>query len=171
MPNTNTSTRAALLPSDALGASSTSEFQFTKAAANCVLNFEGSNVLNKRPFRIKVWGRSTTGASTNLTIKLYLGTTSGTNLATSGACAVNTVSANWYMSVLVQVDSVSQKLQGIIEEGWINATAIATAVLTTGATAVDPAIEGTTTFTVSGTHSASNAGTTSVLEGFELEPI
>ena len=169
MPNTNTFQRAALLPSDALGASSTSEIQFSKGGANCLCYIDGSNILADRPFRVKVWGRSTTGASTNVTIKIYLGLTTGTNIATSGALAVNSTSANWYLSCLVLVDPTSKKLQGIIEEGWVNVTAVATATLTAATSGVDPSLEGTNYFSASVTHSASNAGTSSILEGFELE--
>lgn len=169
MPQADTVARAALLPSDALGASSTSEISFSKAGVNLTLPLDGSNVFNKRPFRIKVWGNTTTGASTNLTIKLYYGTVAaGTNIATSGAIAVNTTSANWYMSVLVNIDSVSKKLQGIIEDGWINATAIAGVTLTSGATAVDPSLENTNLFSASLTHSSSNAANLTIIDGFEL---
>lgn len=172
MPNANTTARAPLLPSDALGASSTAEVGFTKGGVNITLPMEGTNILNKRPFRIKIWGNTTTAASTNLTVKIYLGTVAaGTNLATSGAIAVNTTSANWYMSILCNIDSVSKKLQGIIEEGFINATAIATAVLTTGGTAVDPAVEGVSLFSASLQHSSSNAANLTILDGFELEPL
>src|SRR5262245_56066444 len=122
MPAQDTSARAALLPSDAIGASSTSEISFTKSSVNVTCPLEGSNINNKRPFYVRLWGRATGGTTTNLTIKLYYGSVaSGTNIATTGAIAVNSASGNFFLEGMVIVDSTSLKLQGLLK-GWVNAT-------------------------------------------------
>ena len=166
MPAQDTTARCPLLPSDAIGASSTSELQFTKSGVNCTCPFEGSNVNRNRPFFIRLWGRATGGTTTNLTIKLYYGLATGTNLATSGAIAVNSVSGNFFLEALVVVDNTSLKMQGLLK-GWVNATAVAQAFLTTATTATDPSVEGNS-FSVTAQFSASNAGNLAILDGFEV---
>lgn len=170
MPASDTTQRAALLPSDALGASSTSEIGVTKGGVNITLPFEGSNINKQRPFLLKIWGRSTTaGGASNLTVKIYYGTVAaGTNIASTGAVAAgSSVSSNFYLECVGLVDSTSQKMNGLLR-GWVGATAVAQAFATAVPTAVDPSVEGTS-FSCSIQFSASNAGIFAIVDGFEVE--
>lgn len=184
MPSADTTQRAILLPSDAIGASSTSELQVTKGGVLVTLPFEGSNQNNKRPFTIRVWGRGATSGASNVTVKLYYGgsTTIGsnTNIASSGAVAWgSTVTSNFYLEAFCLVDSTSKILNGLLK-GWISATAVAQAFLTNAATAVDPSLEITPSATATAASvttnqfsltiqpSASNAANLWTVDGFEF---
>lgn len=173
MPAADTTHRAALLPSDALGASSTSELQVTKGGTLVTLPFEGSNVNKQRPFLLKIWGRSTTaGGASNLTVKIYYGTSStignNVNIASTGAVAAgSSVSSNFYLECLCIVDSTSQKINGLLR-GWVGATAVAQAFATAVPTGVDPSVEGNA-FSATIQFSASNAGIFAIVDGFEVE--
>jgi hypothetical protein len=85
-------------------------------------------------FKLRINGKVTTGASCNVTVAIQQGNsttvTSGNTVATTGALAVNTTSANFQLECTCIWDSVTQKIQGIINESWVNATAVATAVVT-----------------------------------------
>jgi hypothetical protein len=177
MPNANTAVQAITaangrLPSDALGASSTAEFQFSKSSSRYVLTLPGSSKCINRPIRIKAWGRVTGGTTTNFTVKLYSGSSatigSNTSIATSGAIAVNSVSGNFWLEAEGVWDSTSDKFQGLFR-GHINGTAVAAAILSSVTQpGADPSTEGNG-LTVTGTFSASNASNAAILDGFEVE--
>ena len=162
------------LPSDAAGASSTAEFLFAKSSSRYILYAPGSNKLLNRPFRVHLWGRATGGTTTNLTIKLYSGISatigSNTNIATSGAIAVNSVSGNFRLVSDMVWDATSDKYQGVFY-GHINGTAVSDTInASVIVPASDPSVaEGTNGFTATGQFSASNANSLAILDGFELE--
>lgn len=158
------------LPSDALGASSTAEFQFSKSASRYRLAVPGSGALDHTPFKVKCWGRATGGTTTNLTINLDWGgsatISSNTTFATTGAIAVNSESGNFYLEALCIADATSEKLQGNFN-GWVNNTAVDTTINTEVGT-VDLSDE-ELFVTCTGTFSASDAASLAVLLGLELE--
>jgi len=179
MPSNNIAVQAlsaanGRLPSDAGGASSTAEFQFSKSSSRFILYAPGSDKLKNRPFVVRLWGRATGGTTTNLTIKLYSGISatigSNTSIATSGAIAVNSVSGNFHLESQMIWDSTSDKYQGVFQ-GHVNGTAVARAINSSVTVpASDPSVaEGTNGFTATGTFSASDAGNLAILDGFELE--
>src|ERR1051326_228006 len=84
---------------------------------------------NARPFLLQAWGVCKTGASANLTLKLYqvpasvvaaglaAGSVAGCNLmATSTARAVNTTTGNWYFEAQLQWNSVTGVLNGMFTD-------------------------------------------------------
>lgn len=91
-------------------------------------NFDGF------PFKLRINGKVTTGASCNVTVAIQQGNsttvTAGNTVATTGAIAVNTASGNFQLECVCIWDNVTQKIQGVINESWVNATAVATAVVT-----------------------------------------
>lgn len=174
MPAADTVQRAALLPSDSLGASSTSELQVTKGGVLVTCPFEGSNQYNKRPFALKIWGRTTTVGASNLTVKIYYGisTTIGSNfvLASSGAVAAGSgVNSNFYLETRCLLDSTSKIINAVLWPGFIGATVVA-AAFGTQVTAVDPSVEALAqAFSATFQFSASNAGNLAIADGFEFE--
>lgn len=167
MANVNTIASTPLLPGNAVGASSTSEIQFLdNTGANAVLKV-GPNYLVSRKFKIKLGGRATGGTTTNLTVKLYTGAALGSNLLTSGAVAINSVSGNFQIEAELETDPTSKNLQGLFK-GQVNATAVAQAA-TTAVGSIDATVA--QSFSASATFSASNAGNLAILEYFELEAL
>lgn len=77
-----------------------------------------------KPFLLRAWGTCTTGATTNLTLKLYqvpssivtAGTASTVGndniVATSTARAVNSTTAPFYLEAVLQWDSVGKAIKG-----------------------------------------------------------
>src|SRR5262249_3390767 len=129
MPNANTISFVAKVAGTAIGASSTSEIQFTDSAGNNAALAIGTNTLNSRKFRIKLGGRATGGTTTNLTIKLYSGSALNSAIFTSGAIAINSVSGNFSLDAELETDATSKILQGLAK-GQVNATAVAQAATT-----------------------------------------
>ncbi len=171
-----------------LGGTSTSEAQFLTASAMggrasgqpLACRIPGSNTLKQRLFNIIVAGRVTGGGTTNLTLNLYLGNSttiaSNTNIATSGAIAVNSMSGNFKLICECGWDSVSTKLQGIMY-GWVNATAIAQVIMTSVVTKPDLSTETNLnlstkapdpSLTVTGTFSSGFATNVAYIDTFEV---
>lgn len=170
MANANTVAAASGLPGSAQGASSTAEFQFNDSAGTRAMVKVGPPLLKNKRFRVKAGGRVTGGTTTNFTAKLYYGTSatigSNTNIATSGALAVNSTSGNWYLEAEIAHDETSDKLQGLLK-GHVNATAVAQAILTNAPTGVTGDAE--IGFTVTGQFSASDAGNAARCDFLEVE--
>ncbi len=172
-----------------LGGTSTSEKQVLMASASggvvsgspLQCRIPGSNTMKNRAFRIRVGGRVTGGGTTNFTISLYQGNSatvsSNTKIATSSTNAVNSMSGNFYLECLCAWDSTSTKLQGIMY-GWVNATAVAAAIMTSVVTTPDLTAEATLTtasgaatvpiLTVTGTFSSGFAGNVAYVDLFEV---
>lgn len=103
---------------------------------------------NGRPFMVQGWGICKTGASANLTLKLYQvpasilstlanGSVAGCNLiATSTARAVNTTTGKFIFQAELQWDSVTGLIHGAFTDtinnlldAWAASTAVTTATL------------------------------------------
>lgn len=168
MPNANTLAFCYKLPGSAVGASSTSEIQFTDSAGNAaVCTVPPGQLAAGRAFRLKLWGRATGGTTTNLTVKLYQGAAINNLIFTSGAIAINSVSGNFQLIADLESDTTSKILQGLAR-GQVNATAVAQAA-TSAVTSFDASL--VQQFSGSATFSASNAGNLAILEGLEVEAL
>jgi hypothetical protein len=112
------------------------------------------------PFDLTVSGYINTGQSTNVTLKVYSGTSftvgSDVLLATSGAIAVNSTSAPFEIHLHMIYDSVSGKLNGYFE-GVVNNTLVAKAALSTVVTGIKDSNNPVVNFLISGTSSAATA--------------
>jgi hypothetical protein len=95
-------------------------------------NFDG------HPFKVRLVGKITTGASCNVTTAIQLvlspATTisSSNNIATQTSIAVNTTSANFFLEATVLWDNITQKVQGY-QTGHINNSLLAVAALSNAA--------------------------------------
>jgi len=176
MPNNSTiaqamTTTGKFLPSDKLGASSTSETQFTSGSSLLILPLPGSNKIANKPIRIEAWGRVKGNTTTNFTAQIYSGSSttigSNTSIATTGAKAVNSTSGSFRLVVEGIWDSVSNNFMGVFY-GHVAGTAVAQVITSSVAVpASAPTTEGlglTATFTFS----ASDAGNYAYLDGFEI---
>lgn len=130
-----------------------------------------------RPFKLRAYGTVTTGATCNITIKLYqvsaavLAAATAATLAndtllnSSGTFAVNTTSSNWEMEAQLQYDTTSKKLTGSIK--WsAGGTFVAEAEISVLTSAT--ASEGELNFLLSQTFSAGNAANTFQVQWFEI---
>lgn len=185
MSDIQASNRAIPLPSAEinLGGTSTSEAQFLTASAQngvaagtrLICYTPGSNSLKSRRFTVRVGGRVTGGTTTNFTAKLYWGTSatiaSNTSIATTSTNAVNSASGNWEIVAECQWDSTSQKIGGTFA-GYVNATAVARAILSNLPTSVDLSGESTSNgLTVTGTFSSGHASNAAYVDYFEVLPM
>lgn len=137
-----------------------------------------------RPFLYTAWGTCVTGASTNLTLKLYqvpvtllpggsaplaVGSVASLNaVAASTARAVNTTTGKFYFSALLQWDSTSKLMHGQFTaeiSNLVDAWAASTAVTT--ATAFDTELN----FILSATLSSGNAANVVNLIEQSIQPL
>jgi len=171
MANANTIAVAPGLPSAAMGASSTAEFQFTDTASTPVrlMVKVGQPQLKNKLFKVKAGGRVTGGTTTNFTVKLDSGTSatigSNTTIEASSARAVDSESANWFIEAVCFCDETSDKLGGF-GRSMVNDLYDAEAALDAEA-AADP--DGELGFTVTGTFSASHASNAAYCDFFDVE--
>jgi hypothetical protein len=125
-----------------------------------ILPITANQGLEQIPWDLVVSGFITTTNSSNITCKIYSGTSltvgSDTAVATSGAIAVNTVSAPFFMRLYVIYDSVSGKLQGSFE-GMINNVLVAKTALSNVVTGIKDTNNPVLSFVVSFTSSAATA--------------
>lgn len=125
------------------------------------------------PFDLVISGFITTTNTTNVTLKLYSGTSltvgSDTLLGTSGAIAQNTSSAPFEIHAHFVYDSVSGKLTGWIE-GILNNSLIARVAISTVITGIKDSNSPVATFVVSATSSAAAGGnaTTVTIKNFSV---
>ena len=158
MPNANTFSRCQGANSPAQGVNAIPAFAPSGTSAAIVLNQAGTaatvtvgqgsyisgqttsavtgmNTINFDgvPFKVRVAGKVTTGASANITCAICLGSSttyaSGNVVATTGAVAVNTTSGTWWLEATMTWDSQLQKVQGL-QWGAIANSAVSTAALT-----------------------------------------
>lgn len=133
------------------------------AAPSYVVNWDG------RPFALRVSGKVTTKASNNVTIAMTVAAstattyTSGNVVATTGAVAVNTTSANFNLYCELMWDNVSQKLAGI-QTGQINNSLVTLAAITN---AVSVTTQAGLQFVIAATFSDTTTGTTLTISEFE----
>lgn len=182
MPDFGLARTAVPLPSAELnaGGTSTSEVQFTTASANgqvaagqpLVCYVPGTNVMAYRPFLVRAGGRLGTGVSSNVTVKLYWGSSStiasNTQIATTGAVAVGTASGTWNLNTQLTWDVASKQIQGKFD-GHLYGTAVDTTVLSNTVGTVNLATESTSNgLTLTGQFSAGNASNTLYVDWFEV---
>jgi hypothetical protein len=135
---------------------------------------EGSSVLNNRRFRLSISGHATSGTTSNLTIKLYLGTSAtlannGTAILSTGAMALASGSQNFFVDVLMNYDTVSQKIQGIFFGQGVNTLIALTALTATSLGSISDVAEGQG-FTLTALFGSTNATNACVIDTFELIP-
>lgn len=120
----------------------------------------GNSGFEQIPFDIYISGKVTTLNSTNVTLKLYSGTSatvgSDVALATSGAVAVNTATAPFFLHVHGVYDSTSGLFTGYYE-GQFDNTTIARTNITAQPTGISDANNPAMTFLASATSSAASA--------------
>lgn len=112
----------------ALSVGTTQYLSGASTAPSFGVNFDGF------PFKLRIAGKVTTGASCNLTVAFQVGssTTVGTAIATTGAKAVNTTSANFCLEAMIVWDSVAQVIQGW-QVGQVNNSLVSVAALSSAA--------------------------------------
>lgn len=96
-------------------------------APSYAVNFDGF------PFKLRIAGKVTTGASCNVTVAVQQGNsttvTSGNTVMTTGAVAVNTASATFCLEGTFTWDNVAQKIMGFFT-GQINNSLVSLAAAT-----------------------------------------
>ena len=122
----------------------------------CILSPNQGN--EQVPFDLVASGYVTTTNTTNITIKIYSGTSltvgSDTLLGASSAVAVNTAKCPWEVHLHLIYDSVSGKMQGYIE-GLLNNTLITKAAISATLTGINDLNNPVANFVISCTSSAS----------------
>lgn len=193
--NTDTGTTPAVLavPTGVPGATGSVTPLYTSANAAIINNsgrfygpplgtsakpYHGPNAFNGTPFLVRLFGTFTSGVAANdLKISLYLGSsaTVGSDSIISAALTTGTsgnfgaVSGKFCASFRLQWDSVTGKLDGLLESSYIVPSAVAatvvggTAVTETSAAAVSNLV-----FVCSAKWNAANAGNTVQVQEFSL---
>lgn len=130
------------LPAALVTGTSTSEAMVPNPATPTkplLVQIPAGTELEQKQFQIKASGYITTGGTTNVTIKLYSGTSltpgSNTLLGSSGAIAQNSASAPWFLSGDLIFDSVSGKLTGTIQF-FVNGTLVASVAVSNTITGI-----------------------------------
>lgn len=142
-----------------------------------------TKVYQNKPFDLKAWGRATWGVGTNtlavrvMTSATQISATDGSNtlLFTSGA--VNNTAAtsgSWLLEAELMWDVTSLAIKGIFW-GWIENTTVSQAVTQAAVTsfpltAAQFAANGLS-FGVDAIFSATNAGNSVTLDGFDIDPL
>lgn len=125
-----------------------------------ILPLSANQGLEQIPFDLVVSGYITTTNNGNITLKVYSGTSltpgSNTQVATSGAIAVNTTSAPFFIRLQLIYDSVSGKLNGWFE-GTLNNSLITKAAISNVITGIKDSTNPVLSFVLSGTSSAATA--------------
>lgn len=123
------------------------------------VNFDGF------PFKLRIVGKVTTGATANVTVAIQQGSTTtvtaGNTVATTGAIAVNTTSANFYLECVCVWDIVTAKLGGVINASQVNNSLVDVGALTN---AVAVTAQSSLTFVPVLTFSATTGATLTITE-------
>lgn len=161
MPNANTIERLVGAASPAQGALAIPSYVPTGTSATvipnqlgnaAVLNIGGTQLLSGSstapsfgvnfdgfPFKLRIVGKVTTGASCNVTVAIQQGNsttvTSGNTVATTSARAVNTTSATFFLEAICLWDNVKQTITGL-QYGFINNVADPTIAIVSNAVSV-----------------------------------
>jgi len=171
MPSFLASERSNKLPSTATG-NVTSETQITGSDGNVLIcPIPGSNVLKNRRFTIRYSGHGTSGTTSTLALKFYLGT-STTISSNSALCTITSASFasgshSFFGEIVLYAESVGSTIEGYYTGTAVN-TLITTAVVT-AQSSFNPATEGQG-FTVTALFGSTNASNTFVMDTFELIP-
>ncbi len=128
--------------------------------------------LDGHPFRVRIAGVVTNGASTSLTVKLYLGTSttiaSNTTVVSFAQSAATTANFPFIVEAKVIWDSTSTKLWGTSNSLF---NGVYTAESTTSFTVGTVATQGALQFLPSFTFSTANASNSLLIREFSLERV
>lgn len=162
------------LPSADLGNVTGTATGFLDGASNViVLPLPAGGRLKRKMFKLYAWGRVTGGTTTNFTPSVYYGLSatvgSDTIVKAVTAAAVDSANHSWSIEGSFVWDDTSDRLQGWITSR-IAGVAITAPVVVASVTA-DSEANTPQGFVISGLFSASNAGNSAILDGFQLEVI
>src|SRR5216684_2439455 len=133
-----------------------------------VCPLEGSQTLNNRRFTVRIGGTCGSNGATNLTIKVYFGISatiaSNTALASTGAVAMASANHNFWLDILMQYDTISNKIQGYFI-GQIAGTVVSETTLSAIPTSVSDVAEGQG-FTVTALFGTTQTGNVSIVQTF-----
>ena len=105
-------------------------------------------------FKVLAVGRTATGTTSNVTIKMYFGTSntigSNTAIATTGAVSLATAKSPWQIEVVGCYDADSKIIDGYYSTS-LNGTRTGQTIITNAVTAVDPTTQPTTKITTTTT--------------------
>lgn len=172
MPSANTTFVAAqALPSDKIGASSTSENLFTSSSVTttCAIPLDG--LCADRHLVFKLAGEVNAAASENVTIALYAGSTivSGNKLCTTSTVASGgAVNGGFLIEVATFLSSASKTLNGATDNMNVLNNLVTNIALSNIVT-IDPNAGGSQLFCATATFSSSNASNFAKLYAFEIE--
>lgn len=142
-----------------------------------VLLCPGSSRLEQKRFEVRASGIVTVAGAFTATLSLYgalvapaapLVAANWTLLGASGATAVATTTAGWEIQAELSFDSVSGKLQGIVES-CVNNITVARAAIANQVTAINGVTEPVMVFAIGVTFSAANAGNIGKMADFCLD--
>lgn len=125
-----------------------------------------------RKFRLVAFGRVITSGTLNFTVDIQYGTSatvaSNTDIATSGAVSLASLTTHWFMECHFIHDAASQRLDGFFM-GQVHTTRVAPTTLTNPVTSVNLNNAGQTLgFVVTATFGTGAAGNFAYLDGFYL---
>lgn len=161
------------LPSADLGNVTGTATGFLDKAGNVmILPLPAAALLKRKLFEVRAWGRVTGGTTANFTPSLYYGLSatvaSDTIVKAATAAAVDSANHSWSMFAQFVWDDTSDSLQGWVT--WrIAGVAITAPVVNANITSADPEANTPQGLIISGLFSASNAGNSAIMDGFQLE--
>jgi hypothetical protein len=179
MPSFLATSHSNKLPSTATG-NVTAETQILGSDGNLlILPIEGSYALqtpgNYRKFRVTIGGYATSGTTAQVTLKMYLGTS--TTIASNGTAVIGpqfaslaSGSHNFFITIDMSYDTVSKIIEGIYY-GQAVSTLINLTAITTTSTGSFSDLSESQGFTLTAIFGSSNASNTLVISQFELEPL
>lgn len=174
MPSFLATARSNKLPSQATG-NVTAETQILGSDGALLLcPIEGSSTLNNRRFRLSIAGRATSGTTSTVNLRLYLGTS--TTIATNGTALFNITTASFAsgshtfaIDVLLKLDTVGNIIEGIYFGQAVNTLIALTAITSTSTGSFSDTSE-TQAFNLTAIFNSTNASNTLVVDTFELIP-
>lgn len=143
------------------------------ATAALILNVPPGGPLEQRQFLLKVSGYITTTQITNVTLKIYNGTSTtvgsdGTALGSTGAIGVNNLSCPFWLEYKLIFDSVSGRLQGAYT-GYVNNTVAPSLTTIAALTGISNVNNPVLNFLISVTFSAAATSNTINVQEFAIE--
>lgn len=170
----------AINPSDTTATIFVTSDDTSKPASVWIPSVQPTGGVGAVAFRVRAWGRVTTGGSLTFLATLYSGTSttaaSNTAITALSAQTVATTSANWLLVATFVWDGTSGKLMGTKSADSFNGTTptIETAAVTTAISSVDLTKAGVTgtsgnSLVMGGTFGTGNASNKAWLDGFCLE--
>jgi hypothetical protein len=178
MPSFLASARSNKLPSTGTG-NVTSETQILGSDGKVlVVPIEGSLVLqtpgNARRFRYSIAGYMTSGTSSTVTLKMYLGTSTtiannGTALFSITTASLGSTNQNFFLDLVLMYDSVSQSIAGYYVGQACNTLIDLTAITQTSLTTFSDVAENQG-FTLTAIFNSTNASNNLIVTTAEIIP-